>query len=664
MKLKRWAIGLVATISLLVAVIVPGSVTPARAVDLPGVGNILNNSPLGGLAGGSGSQTSVSSCAYENVGWILCPVIVATAKAADYAFSFITQTLAQFEIGIFKPGSGAAQAVAVVRNVANVLFILILLVIIYSFITGRGVGNYNLKRIAPRLVVAVILIQVSFYICQVFVDVTNVIGSTVQTQLTAVAKQIGPSAMPITKPGESELILSSVAANVMSKDAIAWQLLAPLVAVVMPAAIICSILIVVLIIRKTLVVALVLFSPIAFALYLLPGTSDYFSKWLRMFIVTLMLFPVIAFLTGAGQIVSASILKIGANDYSVKDDKIYISTSTGGEQSATLYLVAAGAAVLPLVGTWYAFRGAMGALDAAGAKMSQQGSRRSSRERTEDTKKREQAAMDMSKKSMMLRGINRLQQLNVASNGESAGSLLGRVGIRGRGKNQTKSPEQAHFDEQVQQRLNQMRSGDSGLSPQEMYAQALQKYQDKMGDIGDGGLNINSYEGIELKASEAYLLESLGKGGATSIGALAIATDDGKSKDKYDYKENKEDKKSSGGSSSGGGGGGNNGSGANQQSDSYRPPTSQTQGAQVIVVQGGQAPGAGNTTAGVTGENAAANGTGFVARRPVQGSNELLAKTRAAKYMADSQGALTPDDDMLGTATQQDTPNDTQPGGQ
>ncbi len=652
MKLKRWAIGLVATMSLIAAVIMPGSVAPARA-------NILDNivNP-----GGSGSQTSVSSCAYENVGWILCPVIVATAKAADYAFSFITQTLAQFEIGIFKPGSGAAQAVAVVRNVANVLFILILLVIIYSFITGRGVGNYNLKRIAPRLVVAVILIQVSFYICQVFVDVTNVIGSTVQTQLTAVAKQIGPSAMPITKPGESELILSSVAANVMSKDAIAWQLLAPLVAVVMPAAIICSILIVVLIIRKTLVVALVLFSPIAFALYLLPGTSDYFSKWLRMFIVTLMLFPVIAFLTGAGQIVSASILKIGANDYSVKDDKIYISTSTGGEQSATLYLVAAGAAVLPLVGTWYAFRGAMGALDAAGAKMSQQGSRRSSRERTEDTKKREQAAMDMSKKSMMLRGINRLQQLNVASNGESAGSLLGRVGIRGRGKNQTKSPEQAHFDEQVQQRLNQMRSGDSGLSPQEMYAQALQKYQDKMGDIGDGGLNINSYEGIELKASEAYLLESLGKGGATSIGALAIATDDGKSKDKYDYKENKEDKKSSGGGSSGGGG--NNGSGANQQSDSYRPPASQTQGAQVIVVQGGQAPGAGNTTAGVTGENAAANGTGFVARRPVQGSNELLAKTRAAKYMADSQGALTPDDDMLGTATQQDTPNDTQPGGQ
>lgn len=601
-----------------------------------------------------GSNSSITTCSYENLGWVLCPVLTATATAGDFAFTFMTQSFTQLEIGLFNSGSGAAQAGAIVRTIANVLFVMAFLLIVYSLMTGQGIGNYNLKRLVPRFIVAVIFVQASFYICQVMIDISNVVGVWIQQALVeGIAKNIGTSAMPIaSKLGEDINPLSSIANGVMTKSDIAWPLLAPLAAIVMSAAIICSVLIVVLIIRKVLVVALSLIAPLAFVAYLLPNTSDYFSKWLKLFVHTLLLFPVISVLIGTGQIVSASILKAGGSDYRVENDDIIVNKKSG---SATLYLVAAGAAVLPLVGTWYAFKAVTNGIDAAGARVSRDGFRRSSKEREEKAKQREQTTMDMNKQSMMLRGMNRLQQLNVAKEGEST-SLFGRASgaYRGRGKHPAKSPEQARFDDQVQQRLSEIRSGAgaTGSTPQEMYSQALQRYQDKMGDASDGGLNINSYEGIDLKASEAYLLESLGKGSST-VGAVAAV---GGSGDKKDSKQ--EDEKKSAGISSlnrdgkGNGGGGNNGGGGGDKApqDAYRPPSTSgagmspqgvaapPQGAATVIVQQVASPGSADALAGMPG--GVASGTGYAPRRLAQDNNELLAKARAAKYVADTQDLL------------------------
>lgn len=642
------------------------------AVALFASSSVVHANPFAGI-GSSTTQTSVSTCAYENLGWILCPVINATATAGDFAFSFMAQSFTELEIGLVDNDSGARQAGAIIRNFANVLFVFAFLVIVYSLVTGQGLGNYNLKRLVPRFIVAVIFVQASYFICQLMIDVSNILGYGIRDILvTRVAENIGPSAMPLASElGQDVTPLSNIASGVTSSTDIAWQLLAPLGAIVMAATIICSILIVVLIIRKVLVVALMMVAPLAFVAYLLPNTSDYFSRWLKIFIHTLLLFPVVSLLLGTGQIVSASILSLGGGEYQVKNDEITIDNQL--EQSATLYLVAAGAAVLPLVGTWYAFKAVTNSIDAAGARVSRDGLRRSSKEREEKAKRREQTNMDMNKKSMMLRGVNRLQQI---SNAEGGGSVLGRA-YRGRGKHQPKSPEQARFDSQVQQRLNELRSEGqaSGQSPQEMYSQALQRYQEKLGEpIGDGGLNINSYEGIDLKASEAYLLESLGKG---NTALAAVATPGGSNS------QNEQEKKSAGISSLNrdgkqGGGGGGQSSGGEQQ-DGYRQPS--TGGATATNMMGlgpnskgtqGGATGGGNTTviiqqggapgaAGADAANSMANGTGFAAHRPSQDNNEQLAKARAAKYVADAQSSLGESSDVLGVSKADDQTKDDVP---
>ena len=658
--------------------------------------------------GGGGAavpQNPVSTCAYDNLGWIICPVLRATSQAGDYAFTFVSEKFMVVDVNLFDTDSGAMQASGVMSAIANVLFVIAFLFIVYSLITGKGMDNYNIKRLVPRFILAVIFVNVSFYICQAMVDISNVIGYTVyQALVDGIAGNIGPSAMPLaSEPGKYDVSpLFDITAGVITKQEIAWVLLAPMTAVVMSAAVICSILIVVLIVRQTLVVALVLLAPLAFFAYLLPNTTDYFSKWLKLFIHILILYPIIAILVGTGQIVSASILKAGSSDYKVDNDTILVS---GSQNSATLYLVAVGAAVLPLAGTWYVFKAATNGLDAAGAKVSRNGLRRSSRERDEKVKQREQTNMDLNKKSMMLRGINRLQQLNVAQDGESKASVFGKMGgaYRSRSKHQAKSPEQAKFDSQVQERLSEIRSKSAatGASPQEMYSQALQKYQEKGGDTTNGDFNINSYEGIDLKASEAYLLESLGKGGvATSTAVGAVAANSAAAQQGGGQKaDEKEEKKSAGisslnrdGKQSGGGGGGG---GGQEPSDPYKAPstggisipaTGSSPSQQAAALAGATShyskPGAsGGGTAPTIPEGATViiqqvaptqdsagsamgpgNVAGYAARRPMQSSNELLAKARAAKYVAETQDLIADgDDDILRAAENAntpDTPND------
>lgn len=618
--------------------------------DTPTLGEILSGA-------GPGSSVPVTTCAYEDLGWIICPVLTATAKAGDFAFSFMTQSFSQIEVGLIDGSSGAQKAGATIRNIANVLFAMAFLFIVYSLISGRGIGNYNLKRLVPRFIVAVIFVQLSYFICQIMIDLSNIIGVSIQSILVdGVAKQIGPSAMPLPENlGQDSMALASITNGVVSQIDIAWPLLAPLASVVVAAAVICSVLIVVLIIRKVIVVALMMVAPLAFVAYLLPNTSEYFSRWLKMFIYTLMLFPIISLLIGAGQIVSASIIAAGASDYQVQNDGIIIDGKP--DQSATLYLVAAGAAVLPLVGTWYAFKAVTSGLEAAGGRLSRSGLQRSSRERDEKIQRREQTTMDMNKKSMMLRGINRLQQLSNVQDEAGGATIFGRS-YRGRGKHQQKSPEQLQFEGQVKERLGQIREKAvaTGQSPQEVYSQALQRYQDKTADIaaggsfgGEAGLNINSYEGIDLKASEAYLLESLGRVSAATADQAPLA-------------ERTSQKAGVSSSSSSTSQQATASTPDTQSADTTQVPTGFTgvrvspmvpvdgdaalravvaPGAGVAASQVGQLDDAASLTNARDEMAAMANGTGFAARRGAQNTNAEDAKARAAKYMSDSLGGAT-----------------------
>ncbi len=337
----------------------------------------------------SGYSSGVSTCAIETVGWVICPVMRSIAKLADYGFAFINQNFLRIDYDVAANDSGIYVAWEVMRNIANVIFVLVFIVIIYSQITGRNAGGYTIKRLLPRLIIGAILVNISYHVCVVFIDLSNITGDAIINVMKGIAERIGTPTMSLDSAanGFEDGILIDITSAILTKTGTVWILLAPVAAVTVSIAAICAAGLVLLIMRKVIVAMLVLASPLLFIAYLLPNLERYFQQWTRLSIQLLLIYPIIAFLLGAGQIVSATIVNVGSGgntNYRVQDDNY--QTKSGGSGSATTDLAASGAAVLPLLGVWFALKGVMAVAGSARSKVTASAGRRNKDDGTDKLK--------------------------------------------------------------------------------------------------------------------------------------------------------------------------------------------------------------------------------------------------------------------------------------
>ncbi|MBH1957004.1 hypothetical protein I8H84_05500 [Candidatus Saccharibacteria bacterium] len=352
----------------------------------------------GGNASTSEGPADGTTCAVEKVGWIVCPVIESAAKVGDFLFRFLANNFLQVDQSLYKsdPNNGTMVSWGIARNFANILFIIAFLFIIYSQITGAALGNYGIKRMLPRLIVAAILVNVSFYICQFMVDVSNILGYNIKKLLVDTAQTISTtSAMPVVDGGfanvtNSDGVLGMIATAALL-GATVWILLGPLVGIIGLIVITCIIIVIILLLRKTLIILLIVASPIAFVAYLLPNTEKFFKKWLDMFWKLLMVFPVVALLLGGGQLASAIILSAGtssnvdsSDSYKIAAEERCVNLADGktgtvpdeecdpagkGGPGIMLALVAAGVAVAPMLAVISVLKAALAGAGALGGKI-------------------------------------------------------------------------------------------------------------------------------------------------------------------------------------------------------------------------------------------------------------------------------------------------------
>lgn len=355
------------------SVAAPLGAATANAQANPFTSNLSTVAQFGnteGLSSGYGSNTS--TCAIETVGWVICPVMRSIAKLADYGFAFINQNFLRIEYQIQANDGGVYKAWDLIKNVANALFVVAFMIIIYSQITGRGGGGYNIKRMLPKLIISVIIVNISYYACAAVIDLSNIVGDSVLAIMKGVADQVGQAAMSLdsAENGFEDSRLSDITSAVLTKSGTVWILLAPVAAVTISIAIICGAGLVLLIMRKVVVAMLVLASPLIFVAYILPNLERVFQQWVRLFLQLLILYPIIAFLLGTGQIISATIVNVDAGadaDYSVRDDSY--QGRNGGSGHITTDLAAAGAAVLPLLGVWFLLKNLTTIATNAGGKL-------------------------------------------------------------------------------------------------------------------------------------------------------------------------------------------------------------------------------------------------------------------------------------------------------
>ena len=294
----------------------------------------------GGQTATDGLNNGKTTCSIDGIGWLVCPVVNFLANSADGAFSFLAKSFLSTSTKIFSKDNQTYTAWNVMRNFANIAFVIVFLIIIFSQITSVGITNYGIKKMLPRLIIAAVLVNVSYYICQVAVDLSNIVGWSLKDLLAGLVPASGTASRGwLANGGGTEIGFGMIASSVLSITAgiaILYASLSALIPILIAACVALLMILFILIGRQALIVILIVISPLAFVAYMLPNTQDLFKKWQKALTSMLLLFPIIALVFG-GSTLAANILS-----------GVFTSDVAGTEQNIFGQIILAGVMILPL----------------------------------------------------------------------------------------------------------------------------------------------------------------------------------------------------------------------------------------------------------------------------------------------------------------------------
>ena len=265
------------------------------------------------------SENSTStSCDVQGIGWFICPVSNWLADGIDFMYSALQEFLKTKPLETTNQNSGIYLAWVIMRNISNVAFIVAFLVIIYSQLTSVGISNYGVKKMLPRLVIAAVLVNLSFTICAILLDLSNIAGYAFQDAFMGIKNTIstvGENTSTSTWTW-SEIIstaLSNGALAVGAGYAVSLALTTELLPMLVPAAALAGLtllfILLIMAARQALIIILIIISPLAFVCYLLPGTEKWFKKWRDLFLTMLVFFPAFAVVFGGAQLAGIIIIQ-------------------------------------------------------------------------------------------------------------------------------------------------------------------------------------------------------------------------------------------------------------------------------------------------------------------------------------------------------------------
>lgn len=259
--------------------------------------------------GGGGGGTTEAACTGGALGWILCPVLQ-LLDSINKALAKEIENQLYVALTQDSPYTTSIQPIwSTVVGIANLVLIIAFLIVIFSQATSIGLSAYGIKKMLPRIIAAAILINLSFFICSVALDIANVIGNSVQGIIA-----LGMS--KITTNTTSSVEWGNVALDIgVSALGITGAVLTGTIGFLVPIAIAVvggiTVLFLGLAMRKVLIVLLIIVAPLAFAAMILPGTEPMFKKWGKSFIQLLIMYPVIVAILYGSALVAKIILAAG-----------------------------------------------------------------------------------------------------------------------------------------------------------------------------------------------------------------------------------------------------------------------------------------------------------------------------------------------------------------
>lgn len=288
---------------------------PCTAVGPPQTISITNTEALAQPSDSDAKQTDETCESNAGpIGWLLCAVLRPVYGAMKWLIENTVYNL--LELDLTKYGDSLKNVWNGFRVLANVALILVFMAIIYAQATGSMLDTYSVKKMLPRLLIGSILIQLSFIVVVLTVNIVNTLGAGVgqlmmapldgmtQFEIAGLFSNNGNKLFTETGINGNEafdIMLTNVLA-IPGAIVAGYALYYFFLALFMGAVIGLIILFVVLVLRNLIIISLMVTAPIAFVLWILPNTEQFFKAWWSIFFKSLLMYPIIVILISAGSL--------------------------------------------------------------------------------------------------------------------------------------------------------------------------------------------------------------------------------------------------------------------------------------------------------------------------------------------------------------------------
>ena len=258
-----------------------------------------------------------------SLGWILCPLIDTMGKFILEKYEQWVEPALKIDVKLFSNHNETYESWKIFRDIANIVFIILFIFVIFSQITGVGIDNYGIKKALPKIIAGAILINASYLICQVAVDLFNILGQGIAGIFNNISEALTISSIKLdgvsvnsdawdsfTSNGALTAVIVIVVGAAVT-GAVLTQGLAiiiPILLLVLSVAFTIFTLLAILAIRQALAVILVVLAPLAFVCYMLPNTKKLFDKWFKTFQGVLLAYPICSLAVYGGNMVGKILL--------------------------------------------------------------------------------------------------------------------------------------------------------------------------------------------------------------------------------------------------------------------------------------------------------------------------------------------------------------------
>lgn len=286
--------------------------------------------------GQSSSSTSSSGAQQQQIGltcnldinpltWLICPIVTAANELIGVLDTQITTLLDINGCQYFNPSTSPDTINTVpttgqacsnnngeltesegyyiawenLRTIAIGVVVIVALVMIIAQALGFELFDaYTVKKVLPRMLIAVIGISLSWQLVQLFIQVSDDLGVGVRYLIYEPFLSLGT--IQVNQTGSSALAL-------IGGLSLLGLGLFGLLSFVLVAALAVIVAFVLLTFREMLIIFLAIFAPVAIACFILPGTQKVWKFWWENFSKALLMFPIITAFIAIGRVFAVSI---------------------------------------------------------------------------------------------------------------------------------------------------------------------------------------------------------------------------------------------------------------------------------------------------------------------------------------------------------------------